>query len=117
MTANCRRSAAAAPFWPAPSPTPPSRSAAPPPNSPAPPRGAVHRLCRAEKRSEFRRHRLMQIWRNALRCSALLLLLGAGLAKAAEAPGHYQGTLEGANYLVNVPPDWNGGLVMFAHGY
>jgi hypothetical protein len=43
--------------------------------------------------------------------------LGSGLANAAEAPGHYEGTLEGANYLISVPPDWNGGLVLFAHGY
>ena len=22
-----------------------------------------------------------------------------------------------ANYTINVPPDWSGGLVVFAHGY
>src|SRR5947207_1101778 len=47
----------------------------------------------------------------------LLLSLGLGSAGAAEAPGRYEGVLGGAPYLINVPPDWNGGLVLFAHGY
>ena len=47
----------------------------------------------------------------------LLLSLGLGSAGAAEAPGRYEGVLGNAPYLINVPPDWNGGLVMFAHGY
>jgi pimeloyl-ACP methyl ester carboxylesterase len=50
-------------------------------------------------------------------CAALVLFLGAGLGDAADPPGHYQGALGGTPYLINVPPDWNGGLVMFAHGY
>jgi len=48
---------------------------------------------------------------------ALFLLLGAELAGAASAPGRYDGVLGSATYTINVPPDWNGGLVMFAHGY
>jgi pimeloyl-ACP methyl ester carboxylesterase len=72
-----------------------------------------------DKRGAFRHHLVMQNWRNALRYSALSLLLcvAPSLAGAAEAPGRYEGTIEGANYLINVPPDWNGGLVLFAHGY
>jgi pimeloyl-ACP methyl ester carboxylesterase len=48
---------------------------------------------------------------------ALILALGFVIAHAAEAPARYQGVLGFAPYLINVPPDWNGGLVMFAHGY
>lgn len=52
------------------------------------------------------------------RLSAFLLLtLWLTAANAAEAPGHYEGVLGGAAYLINVPPDWNGGLILFAHGY
>jgi pimeloyl-ACP methyl ester carboxylesterase len=49
--------------------------------------------------------------------AAASLLLGINFVRAAEAPGRYEGTLAGTQYLINVPPDWNGGLVMFAHGY
>jgi hypothetical protein len=49
--------------------------------------------------------------------AALFLLLGAELADAASAPGRYDGVPGSANYTINVPPGWNGGLVMFAHGY
>ena len=57
-------------------------------------------------------------WRIALRLTALLALsLWLASANAAEAPGRYEGVLEGAAYLIDVPPDWNGGLVMYAHGY
>jgi hypothetical protein len=45
------------------------------------------------------------------------LVVGGGVLSAGDAPGRYQGVLGGANYRINVPPDWNGGLVMFAHGY
>ena len=47
----------------------------------------------------------------------LVLALAARLAGAAEAPGRYQDVLGEAPYLIDVPPDWNGGLVIFAHGY
>ena len=61
----------------------------------------------------------LMIRRNTARFSALLLFIGVWLstAHAAEAPGRYEGVLGGAPYLINVPPDWNGGLVLFAHGY
>ena len=49
--------------------------------------------------------------------SAFALILGGGVPGAAEGPGRYRGVLEGADYVINVPPGWNGGLVMFAHGY
>jgi prolyl oligopeptidase family protein len=52
-----------------------------------------------------------------LACIALALALGLPFAGAAEPPGRYQGALGGTPYLINVPPEWNGGLVMFAHGY
>jgi hypothetical protein len=58
------------------------------------------------------------LWRIALRLSALLLFsLYPGFAEAADGPGRYEGVLGNAPYLINVPPDWNGGLVVFAHGY
>jgi pimeloyl-ACP methyl ester carboxylesterase len=45
------------------------------------------------------------------------LVLRAAVANAAEPPGRHEGILGGAPYLISVPPDWNGGVVMFAHGY
>ncbi len=36
---------------------------------------------------------------------------------AADATPPRAGTHEGADYVIDVPPHWNGGLVMFAHGY
>ncbi len=48
---------------------------------------------------------------------ALALALTLPPADAADPPGRYQGALGGTPYLISVPPDWNGGLVMFAHGY
>jgi hypothetical protein len=53
----------------------------------------------------------------AFAVAALVPLLGAELAGAASGPGRYDGVLGSANYTINMPPDWNGGLVMFAHGY
>jgi len=46
-----------------------------------------------------------------------LVILGTTTARTAEPPGEYQGVLDGARYVIVVPPEWNGGLVMFAHGY
>jgi Tannase-like family of unknown function (DUF6351) len=54
---------------------------------------------------------------------ALLALLAfaaivvAAKAGAADAPAVREGVLEGAEYMISVPTEWNGGLVMFAHGY
>jgi len=53
----------------------------------------------------------------AIALAIVVLALWTTIAGAAEAPGRYQGVLGGAPYLINVPPEWNGGLVMFAHGY
>jgi hypothetical protein len=47
---------------------------------------------------------------------AAIFLVAARDARAAEAPGRYEGVLGNAPYLIDVPPDWNGGLVIFAHG-
>jgi hypothetical protein len=42
--------------------------------------------------------------------AVLALILGPRLAGAADPPGRYQGMFGSANYLISVPPDWNGGL-------
>jgi pimeloyl-ACP methyl ester carboxylesterase len=47
----------------------------------------------------------------------IALLCGTAVARAIEAPGQYQGVLDGADYRIAVPVGWNGGLVIFAHGY
>lgn len=47
--------------------------------------------------------------------TALLLLVAA--PAGAETDRHFDGTLEGADYLISVPANWNGGLVIYAHGY
>ncbi len=45
-------------------------------------------------------------------------LLGAAAAAGAQpGPLDLSGTLTGANYRIIVPADWNGGLVVLAHGY
>ena len=46
-----------------------------------------------------------------------LIMLGSTIARSAEPPAEYQGELDGAQYVIVVPSQWNGGLVMFAHGY
>jgi pimeloyl-ACP methyl ester carboxylesterase len=46
---------------------------------------------------------------------ALLLLLT--LPAAAEGIDRREGTNEGADFIINVPSNWNGGLVIYAHGY
>lgn len=54
---------------------------------------------------------------------ALLAVLMAALLTAPAAaepetePRTYTGTIDGAEYLVKVPHDWNGTLVLFSHGY
>jgi len=45
----------------------------------------------------------------------LLLAVTVGVAPCRA--GDTEGVLGGAEYLISVPPNWNGGLVMFAHGY
>lgn len=41
----------------------------------------------------------------------------APVRAAKPAPGAYSGVLEGASYRIDVPPNWNGDLVMLMHGY
>ena len=53
----------------------------------------------------------------AIAVAAVLCLCSATIAVAADAPEYYEGALTGAPYTISVPPRWNGGLVMFAHGY
>ena len=48
---------------------------------------------------------------------ALILIIGTRIAPAAETLVLIEGQLEGVNYVISMPPAWNGGLVMFAHGY
>jgi alpha-beta hydrolase superfamily lysophospholipase len=68
-----------------------------------------------------------------VRIAALLLLVSAGCASHASPPPSSTrpapvrlastetvvdtGTLEGAQYRIEIPAGWNGGLVMYAHGY
>jgi hypothetical protein len=42
---------------------------------------------------------------------------GAPGVRAADAPALHQGIHEGAEFLIGMPPQWNGALVMFGHGY
>src|SRR5215467_4631431 len=56
-----------------------------------------------------------------LALGVLLVVANApwSLAPRAEAPGtkiSRSGTLGGADYLIEVPANWRGGLVVFAHG-
>ena len=62
----------------------------------------------------------MTTMRPLLRCAlALGLLLPAAslLAAPATAPRMLSGELQGAPWRLDVPADWNGDLVMLAHGY
>lgn len=48
----------------------------------------------------------------------LLLVVGAGaMPPPAHAAELIEGTHEGAEFLIGMPERWNGGLVLFAHGY
>src|SRR6266436_7753531 len=71
----------------------------------------------AADRPSSRRSSLIRRAALSITVAALILLLGAELAGAASVAGRYDGMLGSTNYTINVPPDWNGGLVMFAHGY
>ena len=48
---------------------------------------------------------------------AFALATGTRLADADDARAMREGTHEGAAYFISMPTRWNGGLVMFAHGY
>jgi hypothetical protein len=49
--------------------------------------------------------------------AVLAALVAARAAPAAVGPLDLSGTLGGANYAIKVPADWNGTLVVLAHGY
>jgi len=62
----------------------------------------------------------------ATACTTLLLTTGVAAASAAVtadspaavAPGHYTGTIaDGADWIADVPADWNGTLILFSHGF
>lgn len=48
---------------------------------------------------------------------ALLVTLCAAPAAAASPVHTHRGAIDGAEYLVKVPHDWNGTLVLYSHGY
>ena len=48
---------------------------------------------------------------------ALALVAGPERASAADERVLREGSHGGADYTISMPPGWNGGLVMFAHGY
>ncbi len=58
--------------------------------------------------------------RSAVGTLALLvftLVAWPAQSRAADAPALRESAHEGADYLIGMPAQWNGGLVMFAHGY
>lgn len=50
-------------------------------------------------------------------CAALAMTTLATSAIAADTPASLEGIHEGAEFQISRPASWNGGLVMFAHGY
>ena len=54
---------------------------------------------------------------SVLRALALVTLALTASPAPADPPALREGVHEGANYVISVPAPWNGGLVMFAHGY
>ena len=54
------------------------------------------------------RHAPVARWARLVALTVLALILGSRLADAADPPGRYQGVFGSANYLISVPPDWNG---------
>src|SRR5262245_9118812 len=53
--------------------------------------------------------------------AAGLLTVGSGGVASAAAPtapsGTFTGTIAGADYKIEIPPHWNGDLLLFSHGY
>ena len=49
--------------------------------------------------------------------AAVAIALWPAARSVAQAPTLRQGTHEGADFIIGLPTTWNGGLVMFAHGY
>jgi pimeloyl-ACP methyl ester carboxylesterase len=54
--------------------------------------------------------------RSLLAALTSLLVLVAPIRVAAE-PQVYHGTIDGANYVIHVPTNWNGTLFLYSHGY
>ena len=52
-----------------------------------------------------------------LRTLLALLLLAAARPAFADMTGLLEGTLRDTGYLIGKPDNWNGGLILFAHGY
>ena len=52
-----------------------------------------------------------------LRTLLALLLLAAARPACADMTGLIEGTLGDTGYLIGKPDKWNGGLILFAHGY
>jgi pimeloyl-ACP methyl ester carboxylesterase len=50
-------------------------------------------------------------------CSAMLLLLYVGVAEASGVKTYKGKFADGATYLMQVPSNWNGTLVLYSHGY
>ncbi len=50
-------------------------------------------------------------------CSTLFVMLFCGVAFAADEPIVEEGEIAGAPFRIDIPAGWNGGLVMYAHGY
>ena len=54
-------------------------------------------------------------------CALLVLVSGVlftfGVVRAAPSVTTYTGTIDGANYKIEVPANWNGTLVLYSHGY
>jgi len=76
--------------------------------------------CDADTMSAGRAHTTMRL--RVLRCALSATLLCSVMARADTAPLHAAaaletGTLDGAAYRIDIPPTWNGGLVVFYHGY
>jgi pimeloyl-ACP methyl ester carboxylesterase len=50
-------------------------------------------------------------------CPAMLLLLSVGVAEASGVKTYKGKFADGATYLMQVPSNWNGTLVLYSHGY
>jgi pimeloyl-ACP methyl ester carboxylesterase len=60
-------------------------------------------------------HTIGDTWRSVL---VVILISSALLCGSAAAQQHITGTLpDGATYVIDVPANWNGSLLLFSHGY
>jgi pimeloyl-ACP methyl ester carboxylesterase len=74
--------------------------------------------------SALRRVHLIDIGNGVKRCELgcvlvllLVLVIEPRSADAADPRAIREGTHRGAEYIISIPSPWNGGLVMYAHGY